>query len=165
MHFTVINMGRQDFSLRLGGMIVTVLFFEMSPAAKFDFVARVGKIDARPRQEDINRLSADFLDISSRAETVAKQAMDAAGLQLSALETRGKLAVGWLSLGLCVVSIVGTLFINWLTGVGELKERVGKLETSVNLEKRVKALEDRLASNGSTQGGAAATPAPRKGAK
>src|ERR1700687_808821 len=30
MHFTVINMGRQEFSLRRSGMIVTVLFFEMS---------------------------------------------------------------------------------------------------------------------------------------
>jgi hypothetical protein len=150
MHFTVINMGRQEFSLRVGEMIVTVLFFELSPGAKSDYLARTGSTDPRPpRQEDINRLSADFLDISDRAGRVAKREMETAGVQLNAhdvllktLETRGKMAVGWFSLALAVISIATPIANYWLTAIADLKDRLTKLETSINLEKRVKALED-----------------------
>ena len=129
MHFTVINMGKQEFSLRKGGMIVTVLFFEMSPPAKQDYAARGAK-SRRIDQEAINRLSRDFLDVKARAKEVAKE-------EIHGFEIRRTILGGIISIALGLA----TYFVPLWTGLGELKERVARLETLGNLEKRVTTLE------------------------
>ncbi len=137
MHFTVINMARQDFSLRKGGMIVTVLFFEMSAAARSDYTVRNGVVSGAPRQEDINRLSGDFLDVTERAKKVAND-------QIQSFDMKRLVVTGLISLAL----LAATYFVPLWTGISELKEKVAKLEqaqgtiqTTLDLERRIRALE------------------------
>jgi dCTP deaminase len=136
MHFTVINMGREEFSLRKGAMIVTLLFFEMSSPVKRDYSARNPSLKVGlPRQEEINQLSADFLDFTKRAKTIAKE-------EAQSFEIKRTIIAGFVSVAL----LAATYFVPLWTGVGDLKERVGKLEqaqTLVGLDRRVTALENR----------------------
>jgi dCTP deaminase len=149
MHFTVINMGRQEFSLRNAEMIVTVLFFEMPSAAKRDYATRTGGTPfGPPRQEDINRLSADFLDVNNRATDVAAKEVASAGLRLEQFKARERIIVGIMTLLVAAAGWFGA----WVTGASELKVRIGKLEqaqavteASLSLDRRVTALENRLA--------------------
>jgi len=151
MHFTVINMGKLDFSLRKGGMIVTVLFFEMSSPVRSDYAARSGGIMSRPtKQEAINRLSADFLEVRSRAKDVAKE-------QINSFEMRRTIVVGIISF----VLLLATYFVPLWTGLGDLKERVAKIETLASLDKRVTALEARAGLSSGPPPGAGASSQPR----
>ena len=77
MRFTVINMGREDIDLRRGDEIVTVLFFELSNSSKpskINYKVRLGPAPPKlPKQSDINKLSADFLDVDNRATSRAEE--------------------------------------------------------------------------------------------
>jgi dCTP deaminase len=118
MHFTVINMGRQDFSLRKSDMIVTVLFFEMRSGAKCGFSARNGiAIPSSPKQENINKLSADFLDFNNRAKTVAQE-------EIHSFEIKRTIIVGVLTIVLALVAY----FVPVWQGLGDLKVKVATLE-------------------------------------
>jgi dCTP deaminase len=137
MHFAVINMGKEEFSLRNGAMIVTLLFFEMSLGSKKDYSMRTGPtVPGRPKQEDINRLSAEFLDVTGRAKRVAKE-------EVQSFEMRRTIVVGIIT----VVLAAATYLVPLLTGIAELKEKVARLEQEqsfVSLGERVKVLETRL---------------------
>ena len=137
MHFTVINMSREDFNLQGGDIIVTVLFFEMGDPVKVDYRTRNdGVVLGAPAQEQINHLSADFLNITERATDLAKAEIRAAGAKLERIELR-----------LNAIPIVGAIILatlaylgpQWL-GINDLKAKVEKLE----VEKRVTKLEERL---------------------
>src|SRR5438093_4661256 len=82
LRFAVINMGSHIFSLRRGDAIVTVLFVQLAGPARRDWLARH---DGAPApglvQDDLDRLSADFLDIDTRARAIAKNAVTTAALR------------------------------------------------------------------------------------
>jgi dCTP deaminase len=152
MHFAVINMGRQEFCLKQGGMIVTLLFFEMSPGAKYGFATRVGASSAIS-QERINKLSGEFLDVTERAEGIAKKHISEAGLLLERFKTRERVIVAVMTILVALAGYVGSV----LTGATELKSRVQKLEdaqaatnSALNLDRRLTMLEARIASQATT---------------
>jgi len=161
MRFTVINMGRENFDLLRGFTIVTLLFFEMSSPAKRDYgVRNAGATFGPPKQEEINKLSSDFLDFTDRATRIAKD-------QAQSLDIRRNVIIGLISLAL----LTATYFAPLLTGLGDLKERVARLEGSKGLEQRVTALENHLQSQsagtgvagGSSSGAPVPSPKPQSG--
>ncbi len=160
MHFTVINMGRQEYHLRIDGVIVTVLFFEMSSAARIGYSTRNGGgISGSPKQENINILSADFLDVERRAEGLAKEEVRKAGLLLEQFKMRERFIVALMTLLVLVAGWVGS----WLTGVKGLEAKIQQLEkaqavaeSSLNFDRRLTDLENRLRSLPSTGSPAAA---------
>jgi hypothetical protein len=109
----------------------------MSSAVRRDYAIRTGSmILGPPKQEEINRLSAEFLDVTNRAKRVAKE-------EVQSFEMRRTIIVGIIT----VLLAAATYLVPLLTGVGELKEKVARLEQSqsfVSLDERVKALETRL---------------------
>jgi len=148
MHFTVINMGRGEYNLRKGGMIVTVLFFEMSAAARTGYATRNGGgISGSLKQENINMLSADFLDIRSRAEELAKKEVREAGLLLEQFKMRKRFIVALMTFLVLVAGWIGS----WLTGAKGLEAKIQQVEkvqavteSSLNFDKRITDLENRL---------------------
>jgi len=72
MHFTVINMGSQEYPLRRNAPIVTLLVFELSDNSHRDWRAR-GNEAAPIRQESIDALSRDFLDVTRRATEITEK--------------------------------------------------------------------------------------------
>lgn len=74
MRFSVINMGKEAISLRKDDPIVTVLLFELQQPVTKNYFERNGSVPpGHLKQEDINRLSPDFLEVDCRAENKAKE--------------------------------------------------------------------------------------------
>lgn len=72
LRFTVINMAKDELTLTGGARIVTLLLFQLDPASHADWRKRTGLSKAAsPTERQVNRLSADFLDVSQRAKTAA----------------------------------------------------------------------------------------------
>lgn len=94
MHLTVINMGKKEYDLTQGDLIVTVLFFELSYPVKSDYFDRNGNIAYGPMQRDINKLSVDFLDVERRAQEVAKKTILTAEFGLKVAVALLAIAVG-----------------------------------------------------------------------
>jgi hypothetical protein len=70
LRFTVINMGRESYSLDRGAPIVTLLFFELTDKSKCDWPSR-GNSSSGIAQESIDRLSRDFVDVTRRAKEIS----------------------------------------------------------------------------------------------
>jgi deoxycytidine triphosphate deaminase len=76
LHFTVINMGREDFRLRKKDLIVTLLVFKLSASVAADYAARnVGHVSGPITQASIDLLSPDFVDVQKRATYIAKKTL------------------------------------------------------------------------------------------
>jgi hypothetical protein len=93
-----------------------------------------------PKQENINKLSADFLDFKNRAKAVAKE-------EIQSFDMKRILVTGFVTLILALLSY----FMPIWQGLGELKVKVATLEQaqkSLDLDKRLTKLEDRLAAQG-----------------
>jgi hypothetical protein len=82
MHFTVINMGSQEYPLRRSAPIVTLLVFALSDNAHRDWPAR-GNAAAPIRQESIDALSRDFLDVTRRATEITEKGVKDATFRTS----------------------------------------------------------------------------------
>src|SRR5262249_48507510 len=61
MRFTVINMAKDDFILKRGDRIVRVLVFRLSASAHSDWSKRHPEGSQPPKQDEISRLSEDFV--------------------------------------------------------------------------------------------------------
>ena len=140
MRFTVINMGSQDYILRQGDEIVTMLLIELSGSAQRDWLMRHGGNPAGPpTQDDIDRLSADFLDVDRRAtgisERISNEAVRKAELEVKNFSS--KLAF----YGGIDVALIAGLFTSWTTlakpawqdPVDEVKRGLAVLKTSLEL--------------------------------
>jgi dCTP deaminase len=129
MRFAVINMGRRDFVLRQGDPIVTLLFLKLPQKVQNDWSARNGGKPGRaPNQRDLDLLSADFLDVEARAQSVAKNEVESAGLKLKHRE----ILAGILG---TVLSAAFIAFFFWFSGLQELKTKVAGLEQSLSVTK------------------------------
>jgi len=76
MHFTVINMGNAPYKLEVGDKIVSLSFFPVDPEPEYAFGAlQPGRpaASAGLNEELLNRLSLDFMNIDSRAESISKR--------------------------------------------------------------------------------------------
>jgi dCTP deaminase len=98
LQFTVINMGREDYILRRRDIIVTVLILKLSAAVGTDYAARhpasasARATASRIEQNNIDRLSPDFVDVSKRAKSIAQKTLGYATVGATVLA----ILVGWL---------------------------------------------------------------------
>jgi deoxycytidine triphosphate deaminase len=141
MHFTVINMGRRPYTLRIGDPICTLLFFELDSNVKADWQHRSASSGATAlptarsaglREEEVNRLAKDFVDVEIRAKKIANEAVK------KAQWTAGVLAA--------LVSILFTLISQfvpyYLGGIEESRKNYAVTSKQIEyLEKRVADLE------------------------
>ena len=153
LRFTVMNIGKENIPLRKGDPIVTLLFFRLSGNAVAGYAQRKGLTGpiSEPTQEDVNRLSLDFLDVTARTNEAAKRAIAAAEFRakygppaLSALATIiVALVVGFfgylkpldeVQMELKQVRQVLELThdlrsrLDKIDGIDEVRERLGKIE-------------------------------------
>lgn len=79
MHLTVINMAKERYILRSNEMIITLLLVQLSGDPKSSWRQREGGKGSKSlTQDDIDRLSADFIDVENRAKTIAQEIADKA---------------------------------------------------------------------------------------
>lgn len=141
MHFTIINMGKENYVLRKGDDIVTMLLFDLSDAAEKDWLERRdGKRASSLSQETLNKLCSDFMDVSSRAEEKAKEQVKKAELRVKLF---GVIAT-------IIVVVIG-VFSNWI--VPTWKKPLNKVQTDIavleerldisNIKDRIKEIEQR----------------------
>lgn len=164
LRFTVINMGKNDYVLRLNDAIVTLLFMKLLRSAEKNWLQRHdNKPGGPPKQKDLNVLSEDFLDITAKAKSVAQTEVQSAGIRLKALEIAGGILV-------LVLSVVLSFLTSWATGVQDLKTKVEVLEKRenvilmeqqlTNLDQRLKTIEQN--NSASPKSTAPGTTAPNK---
>ena len=70
--FTLINMGREPFTIRRGDIIFTTLWMKLSCNVEKDYKTRTGALAAVANEGNIDVLSKDFLDVNNRAKKIAK---------------------------------------------------------------------------------------------
>jgi dCTP deaminase len=143
--FTLINMGRDPFTIRQGDVLFTTLWIKLSMDVKKDYFARQG-ITAKAKEENIDVLSKDFLNVDSRAKKIAKGYITWAAIiafSISALAT-------WVQYALTTTSSIKKDIDNLKSSMRvlevKLEERSGKevaaLEkTTDNLKMRIEILE------------------------
>lgn len=98
MRFTVINMGRESYSLKTLQPIITLCVFDLEGHPKRDYrQRREGQGALIDVQETLERLSADFIDVRRRARKEARSIVLKAGLMVALLVAGGTLAVSYLN--------------------------------------------------------------------
>jgi hypothetical protein len=165
LHCTVINMGRETFSLSRGDRIMRVLFFDLDNAAQVNPGAPLAPIADPISPELLARLSVDFLDVERRAQSIADGAVRASTI-------RASLIGGLIPIGVALLGLLGTAFYSPLQSIRdditklrsdltasatkvEEKDDIHKIDTElatmkvkfdrqVQLEDRLKALESKL---------------------
>jgi dCTP deaminase len=148
MRFTVINMGSQDYILRKGDEIVTMLLIELSSSAQQDWLMQHGGSPAGPpTQDDIDRLSADFLDVDRRAAQISQRTVRDAELDIKIRQWRAPIISALLVL---LGTILGAYF-TWArpawTELAEVKREIAILKASLELagvKSKVEEIEQRL---------------------
>lgn len=144
LSFTLINMGRVAYEIRRGDVILTLLLFTMTGAARAPYGARVGNAagSSAVSEDRMSRLSRDFLQIQARAERVAKNE--------ESRTRRWSVVAPALIAALAVAGSLGASFVQNHT---ELAKEVQRQKTEVavlrqqlaqrDLEQRVARLENR----------------------
>jgi dCTP deaminase len=83
LHFTVVNMGREPFTLRKGDRVVTLLFVRLANPAAADYRARRhGRISPLVISAALQPLSQDFLDLERRSADIAVRKIQAAEFRI-----------------------------------------------------------------------------------
>src|SRR5512145_1652455 len=70
--FTVINMGKEPFTIRRGDILFTTLWVKLSHDVENDYSTRTGIQNASASEGNIDVLSKDFLNVNKRAKKIAK---------------------------------------------------------------------------------------------
>jgi len=70
--FTLINMGREPFTIRRGDILFTTLWIKLSCNVEKDYKTRTGALATGVNEGNIDVLSKDFLDVNNRAKKIAK---------------------------------------------------------------------------------------------
>jgi deoxycytidine triphosphate deaminase len=108
LRFTVINMGQLPFELRTGDAIVTLLCIRLGHAARADWGDRGNVRTEHPAQEVVNQLSADFLNVESRAKEISQQTTSAA---IQKAQVNIGVAVGVFA---ALVAGIAGIFTSWM---------------------------------------------------
>lgn len=137
LRFAVINMGSGQYSIRTGDVIMTVLFERLSAAARRDYAARHQNQPAPDlNQEDLDRLSRDFLSIDDRAGAIATNTIKSAAL---VVPIRVAVITAALALFGTVLSTFGTL--SWKEPLAKLEGRIGAAKLEGKVEAISKSIE------------------------
>jgi deoxycytidine triphosphate deaminase/outer membrane murein-binding lipoprotein Lpp len=157
LRFTIINMGSQDFFVRQGDPIVSVLLFRLAAPVRVDWLQRHGGNPAGyPKKEDINKPSADFVNVNNRAKEIATKEVAKAELKLRFWGV----AVPLLSAVIVAfIALIPTWYRpGWKEPVAQVQADVQTLKATIDvtsLKSRLDALERELKAtrNPATRGG------------
>jgi dCTP deaminase len=138
MRFTVINMAKEPFELKRGDRIVRLLLFKLDAPVHAGYGARHPEPSRLPNEEDISRLSEDFVNVDRRAKKIAR----AQGLRWSIGISAG-------------VAVIVAFLQLWGTGnlfsrkdIEELKKRQDLVEYDVKnrviIEQKLADFDNRL---------------------
>jgi dCTP deaminase len=138
MRFTVINMASKPIELKQGDRIVRLLLFKLAKSVHAGYKTRNPKPTREPSEEEINRLSEDFVNVDKRAKKIAK----AQGIRWGA----GITVIGGLIVAVAQLWSSGHLFSN--PDVEDLKKRQDLVEydlkNRVVVEQKLQEFENRL---------------------
>lgn len=170
--FTLINMGRKEFWIREGDLLVTLLFSQTGPVAKDYGARRPGPrsgteqggegraVDVRRRAE-LRRLSRDFLNIEKRTREAAKEQareldlqIKAANLDLTKAGVSVPLKAASFTAAASVLLTLLTFFLTYSIGFKEevtsLGDRIARVEE--DLGNRISGVEEEMDTDAKIQG-------------
>ncbi len=159
LRFTVINMGHDDYPFREGDRIVTLLFVRLSSSCTQSWIQRHGGVPAGPpTEEDINRLSADFLQIKNRAKTIAEEAVRKAELRIKTMQW---LVPALVTLMIALITTFSAWLKPWQEPLESVRRDIAALQKTADLSDmkiRLAELERRLPALPSIRPGASSAP-------
>ncbi|MGE6387600.1 dCTP deaminase domain-containing protein [Pseudomonas sp. NPDC078416] len=135
LHVTVINMGKEPFSLQPGTPFLRAFIHELDAPA-----VTPPPTSAPVIQELLNKLSPDFLNVKSRAEEAAKKHVDRAVLRTQWLQFVFPVIATIAAAGLGAAATYLSTSNRLEERTKTFEERIKSLETSTTSE-RIKALE------------------------
>jgi dUTPase len=143
LHVTVINMGRQPYSIKRGERFMRCLFFELDSTAKSKYPQRPSPIT----EALLRRLSADFMSLEDRATDLARK-------EIKDAELRVKVAQIWVPVLIAIATVATGMFASYRTidtrvtklestvpNARQIELRLGQIEAVLPLEERVLKLE------------------------
>lgn len=158
LRFTVINMGRKDFVLRQGDVIVSIILMRLHSAPHKDWITRNGGQPGGPiTWENLNRVSSDFVNVEERAHTIAKEAVAQADVKIKSLQIWVPVYAGILTLVLTgLINFLSSLWQpNWKEPLQKAQQDIAVLQSEKNvdqinkqiqdLQAQIKALQEKLA--------------------
>ena len=121
--FSLINMGKDPFTIRRGDILFTTLWVKLSCDVQSDYSTRTGVQNACASEGNFDVLSKDFLNVNKRAKKVAKSYIAWATIIAAAISV---LAAG-IQYGMSNASVINK-------SLGEMSKSIAVLE--VKLEER-----------------------------
>src|SRR6266478_5025281 len=110
LRFTVINMGRKDFVLTEGDVIVSLILMELKSTSQSDWLTRHSGQKGGPiTWENLNRVSSDFVNVEARAREIAQKAIQDAELKVKILGLV-------LPVIATILTLVASILVSWLQG-------------------------------------------------
>ncbi|NHW02554.1 dCTP deaminase [Stutzerimonas degradans] len=162
VHVTVINMGREPFSIKPGSKFLRAFIYELAEEVDSPYAATTPTLIT---QELLEKLSPDFLSVAERASEAATRQIAKTGTKLQLLQLWVPVLVA------AIVGSLGIYFSNTMvtskfdSRISDLEkanaiERLQKLESNYPTEKRLHNIESKL--DKLTQSQTAPAPIPSK---
>lgn len=146
LHFTVINMGRKPYSLKIGDPICTLLLFELDSNVGADWKSRghsVAPTDGL-RPELVNRLGRDFVDVEARAKKIADDTVAKANDVVAQAQWKAGLIAAILSV---VITATSQVLPYYFGGIADLKTSYAVASQQItDLQQEVTELKNQLKS-------------------
>jgi hypothetical protein len=142
LHFTLINMGKQEFPLNRGDVLISLLLFDLSREITSDWLERHNHKLAEPSiQEYLDLLSPDFMDYKNNSVKIAK-----AEIEKAEVKTRrwGVIAP---VIGTLAVALIGGYVACFSGPITRLEKEIGELRASIGsieLKNRIENVDSRL---------------------
>lgn len=142
LHFTLINMAKEEFALNRGDMLVTLLLFRLSREITWDWLKRRNHKPEKPSiQEYLDSLSPDFMDFRNKSVKIAKDEVEKAEVKIRRWGV--------------IAPVVGTLAAALIAGylsffsfpITRLEKEIATLRASIGsieLKNRIENVDSRL---------------------
>lgn len=150
LSFTLVNMGRESYPLKVGDVIVTLVIFNLDNKPDKDYGERCGQSAQSPpvKPRRMERLSPDMLNVDKRIKEVVHS-----GEQTTRRWTL--VAPTLLALVVAIGTIFGPIVADHFSEVDELRQAVNDLETQsglADLTDRISEIEERLETDAPASG-------------
>ncbi len=161
LRFTVINMGSQDFVLREGDVIVSLILMELKKSAQSGWLTRHSGQKGGPiTWENLNRVSSDFVNVEDRARKVAKEAVAQADVKIKNLQI-------WVPAGAAILTLVASILVSWLQGtwkdsLQKVQQDIAVLQSEKNVDQLSKQVQELQAQIKTLQQKPPSNPPPSK---
>lgn len=161
LRFTVINMGRKDFILREGDVIVSLILMELKSAAQSDWLKRhSGQAGGPITWENLNRVSSDFVNVEERAQRIADQTVQRADVKIKTLQT-------WVPVGVTLLTLIATIAgsliqASWKESLQKVQQDIAVLQSEKDVNQINQQIQDLQSQIKSLQQKWPANPTPSK---